>query len=246
MNPDKLNNDNLYNFQSLNKNILKNFDRLNYLNEKCSSLESFYLSKIITRINEKITYLEESLDESIDCSNTEENDIDKIKNIEFLLQDLEKEFDSFEETTGILNLNISEKINRKIEENYKILSEIEIFTNNKIFNKINNEAMENLKSASLNDGFETTTAEMNENWLEKDCNNFVYNQEEISAVNYTENFKQMTLRNKLLEIENRVKKITAKDKDNDTPDYDKRKSELLRKLILTEKKITELRTNLIK
>jgi|GEM_PF-6079552 hypothetical protein len=240
--------DNFYNFQTLNTYALKNFERMNTLDEKCNNLESIYLSKIINRINEKISILEENLKDSFDLkTNNNSYDEDRIKKIENALNSLEKEFDALEmNTTNDLNYNIADKINKKIEENYKILGDIEKLTNNKFINKINYQFMENIESNSTSEEFSSANFEKNENWIEDDWNKIADKKEPLNAVNFTESFKQEIIKDKLQEIDDRIRLITTKEKPGTSQGLENRKDGLLKKLILTEKRIEELKLNLSK
>ena len=248
MDNSKLNKDNFYNFQTLNKYAIKNFEKMNSLDDICYNNESIFLSKIVARINEKISILEENLKDSYNYeTNNYSYDEDRLKKIESTLISLEREFDTLEENTNNkFNYNITDKINKKIEENYRMLGEIDKLTNRQLINKINNHVMENTEMNLNNEEFYSVNNEKSENWIEDDWNKFVNKKEPVNPVNFTESFRQDIIQDKLQEIDDRIRLITTKEKPKDNLKRDNRKDDLIKKLMVTEKRIEELKTNLSK
>lgn len=237
--------ENLSDFQTLNNNILKNYDRLTKLNEKCENLEGYYLSKLFKKINYKLSSLEENLSD-LSVYPDDNNKEFRLKNIDETLQAIEKEFELIEEKPDDSNFDLNEKIIKKIEENYKILDEIEKITGNNFLINLNNKTMENLIQTIETNNEEICTNDLNENWIENDWNNFVRVNEQPCRANLSESTRKESIKNKLNAIENKIRSITTKDKSRDDYNFEMKKDKLLKKLEITEQKISELRLNLSK
>jgi hypothetical protein len=237
--------ENFLNMQSLNRNILSKFDKIDSLDKKCENIESLLLLKIISRINNKISKLEDNLQNSLFCENNQETiSEEKINSIENSLQNLELEFTKLERNSNsLLNIDSSEKVNKKIEENSKILDEIEKLTKQ---SSIKNFKIDNSKFVPVTDNknIDITELTVGGDWIEEDWNNQIKSDNKFTD---KENLKirdkkSSLLRNKLKLIDEKIRNLSVKGMK--TNNIDELKMELINKLVLNEKKIKELKKNL--
>jgi hypothetical protein len=227
----------LTNLNSYNGNELnakgKKPDFLNLLEKKCEGLENLLYKNYINNISKKIDSIEQNISEKLEYKNKmakldsdKQNQQMEDVRISRLNQNLNVIENSFNNNLNSPDVNSSEIIRKKIEENYMLLDELEK-TNRPIFTKsteINNQIFIEDKIKEMDDKLST---------LFRSENAKLY-----SARNFDTTTKISN--NKDEEIKERNTTI------NKQNEREKKIQELYAKLGITEKRIKDIAGNLLK
>jgi hypothetical protein len=230
----------------------KNRELLNHLEKKCEGLENFLCKNVINTISRKIDSIENDynskLENKIEKSNKENDEIrnnDERNKILMLNENLNYIENSFKINETSNDSHYSDTIREKIEENYKLLNELEntnrpIFTksteiNNNIFVEDKIKEMDNKLSVLFKRNNEKINTHRNINTFTSSVTGYDFESRTSDTINKINN-------DKLIKDE----KEYENNRKNEKIEKEIRKKELYNRLISTEKRIKEIAGTLLK
>jgi hypothetical protein len=232
---------------------MKNLELLNLLESRCEGLENLLCKNVINLINKKINSIERRVSEEAENIHVKNSfqikqapaqitEEDKISKLNDNLDIIESSFKSARTNN---NLNFSDIISKKIEENYRLLNELES-TNRPIFSKsteINNKIYIEDKLKEMDDKLNVIFTEY------KVKNAQARKNEDLNSARTEYSGKSNKIYAQSLPFERNIAWFTetpAPLKDKKENENEKKKKELLDKLNTTEKKIKEIAGRILK
>jgi hypothetical protein len=227
----------------------KNLELLNLLETRCEGLENLLCKNVINIISKKIDSIEKRFSGETEIRQTVKSisvktpdvprvEDEKISKLNNNIKIIEK---SFKDILNTSNSSTSDLINRKIEENYKLLDELER-TNRPIFSKsteINNKMYIEDKLKEMDDKLNVLFTGYNVKQAQS--RNFGEAEQILrdASVNKKENgFHESP--NKIA-VQDRISEKQRRELENE-----KRKKELISQLNVTEKRIKEIAGSILK
>lgn len=230
----------------------RNLELLNYLESKCEGLENLLCKNVMNIISKKIDSIENKFNKenskrrdnlkSFPSHAKETSNADKEK-IEKLNNNLDIIKNNFENIFTTPDSKSSEIIGKKIEENYKLLDELER-TNRPIFTKsteINNRFFIEDKIKEMDSKVSVLCSTKNPKNITESINKDNINRTRLNDIEaklntYTPFYLSTNF------AENRLSPISKKNDE----EIERKKKELYSKLNFTEKKIKEIAGNILK